>query len=113
MENLDGGVLGDAGHDEHLSAGVEAKVVYLRGQVEDRLLWLGGCGCSERINVVDVDDTRGGACSEVAGADVQGCPQQRAIVLELLKAVLVPEISSYDPALSELLSSASHLTSQT
>ena len=39
MENLDGGVLGYAGHDEHLSAGVEAKVVYLGGQVQDGLLW--------------------------------------------------------------------------
>ena len=26
VENLDGGVLGNAGHDEHLAAGVEAKV---------------------------------------------------------------------------------------
>ena len=93
MENLDGGVLGNTGHDEQLSAGVEPKVVYLRGQVEDGLLWLGGCRGSERINVVDVDDTRGGACGQVAGADIQGCPQQRTIVLELLKAVLVPEIS--------------------
>ena len=39
MENLDCGVLGDAGHDEHLAAGTEAKVVYLRGQVQDGLLW--------------------------------------------------------------------------
>ena len=93
MENLDGGVLGYAGHDEHLSAGVEAKVVYLRGQVEDSLLWLGDSGGSERMKVVDVDHTRGRSCSEVAGADVQGCPQQRSIVLEFLKAVLVPGIS--------------------
>ena len=38
MENLDGGVLGNAGHDEHLATGTEAKVVDLRGQVQDGLL---------------------------------------------------------------------------
>ena len=37
VENLDGGVLGNTGHDEHLAAGVDAKVVYLRGQVQDGL----------------------------------------------------------------------------
>ena len=93
MENLDGGVLGNARHDEHLSAGVEAKVVYLRGQVQDGLLGLRGFGGSERLNVVDVDDTRGGACSEVGGADIQGCPQQRSVILEFLKAVLTPAIT--------------------
>ena len=93
MENLDGGVLGNAGHDEHLAAGVDAKVVYLRGQVQDGLLWLGCCGGSEGINVVDVDDTRGGSCSQVGGAQIQGCPNQTSIILESLKAVLIPEIS--------------------
>ena len=93
MENLDGGVLGNARHDEHLSARVEAKVVYLRGQVQDGLLGLRGFGGSERINVVDVDDTRGGSCSQVDGAQIQGCPNQTSIILESLKAVLIPEIS--------------------
>ena len=37
MENLESGVLGNAGHDEHLAAGVDAKVVYLCGQVQDGL----------------------------------------------------------------------------
>ena len=93
MEDFDCGVLGDARHNEHFAARTEAKVVYLRGQVQDGLLWLGCCGGSEGINVIDVDDTRGGSCSQVDGAQIQGCPNQTSIILESLKAVLIPEIS--------------------
>ena len=41
VDNLDGSIFTYAGHGQHLSAGVEADVVNLRGEVEDSLLWLG------------------------------------------------------------------------
>ena len=55
MDNLDGSVLGDAGHGEHLSAGVEADVVYPCGEVKDGLLRLGLGGGGEGVDVIDVD----------------------------------------------------------
>ena len=41
MDNLDSGLLGYAGHGQHLSAGVEPNVVNLCGEVEYGFLWLG------------------------------------------------------------------------
>ena len=93
VKDLDGGVLADTWHGEHLPARIEAEVVDLRGEVEDGLLWLGTDGGHEGVYVVDVDHTRGGAGGEVRGADIKSCPHQTPVILKLEKAVVVPETS--------------------